>query len=200
MGNDAPVVEVGPWLTGFTLDGKTGDLTLDASGSYDPEGQSLSYRWYLDGSLVSRSARFTMELPLGSHVFELVVSDSVGVSTSLEVVGEILKPIETMMDILPATITHRGTTEPFTVSILLPPGRSLPDFACMERLLLYPGGIEATNQTGFVWLGGKVVVVAKFDRGKFFAAAPTYGDVKVEVVGRLNDGNFFSARGTITLQ
>jgi len=200
MGNDPPVVEVGPWLTGFTLDGKTGDLTLDASGSYDPEGQTLSYRWYLDGSLVSRSARFTMELPLGSHVFELVVSDSVGVSTSLEVVGQILKPIETMMNVLPATIVHRGTTEPLTASILLPPGRGLPDFACVEKLLLYPGGIEATNQTGFVWLGGKVIVVAKFDRGKFFQAAPTYGDVKVEVVGRLNDGNFFSATGTITLQ
>ena len=70
----------------------------------------------------------------------------------------------------------------------------------MERLLLYPGGIEATNQTGFVWLGGKVIVVAKFDRGEFFEAAPTYGDVKVEAVGRLNDGNFFSAAGTVTLQ
>ncbi|MBN2132038.1 MAG: right-handed parallel beta-helix repeat-containing protein [Sedimentisphaerales bacterium] len=200
VGNEAPVPEVGPWLTGFSLDGKTGDLTLDASGSHDPEGQALSYRWYLDGSLVSRHARFTMELPLGSHSFELVVSDSVGVSTSLEVIGQILEPIETTMNLTPATITQRGTSEPITASILLPPGRKLGEFASSEKLLLYAGGIEATGQSGFVWLGGKVIVVAKFDRAKFFAVGPTYGEVKVEVVGRLTDGNFFSAKGVITLQ
>ena len=123
-----------------------------------------------------------------------------GVSTSLEVVGQILKPIETMVDVLPATIVHRGTIEPLTISILLPPGRGLPDFACMERLLLYPGGIEATNQTGFVWLGGKVIVVAKFDRAKFFEAAPTYGEVQVQVVGRLTNGDFFGGVDIVTLQ
>jgi len=198
--NAPPVVEVGPWLTGFTLNGKTGDLTLDASSSYDPEGQLLSYRWYLDGALVSRNARFTMELPLGSHPFELVVSDSVGVSTSLELVGQILEPIETTMNVSPSTIIYRGTMEPITVSILLPLGRSLLDFASTEKLLLHPGGIEATGQTGFVWLGGKVIVVAKFDRAKFFETSPTYGAGTVEVVGRLSDGNFFGATSTITLQ
>jgi len=198
--NAPPVVEVGPWLTGFTLNGKTGDLTLDASSSYDPEGQPLSYRWYRDGAFVSRNARFTTELPLGAHAFELVVSDSVGVSTSLEIVGQILEPIETTMNVSPSTIVYRSTIEPITVSILLPPGRSLLDFAGTEKLLLHPGGIEATSQTGFVWLGGKVIVVAKFDRAKFFESSPTYGAATVEVVGRLNDGNFFGATSIITLQ
>jgi hypothetical protein len=198
--NQPPVAVVGPWTTGFTLDGKAGALTLNAGDSYDPEGLPLVYQWYLDGELVSREVTFTTRLPMGSHPFKLIVSDSVGVSASVEGVAEIVKPVDTIATVSPSTITHRGTGSPITVSIVLPLGSRLSDFPPFEKLLLYPGGIEADHQIAFAWLGSKVLVVAKFDRAKFFEVAPTYGEVNVRVIGRLRDGSFFGSSNIVTLR
>jgi hypothetical protein len=198
--NEPPVIKLGPWVTGFTLDGKTGELTLDAGDSYDPEGLVLAYQWRLDGELVSRDPTFTTTLSLGEHPFELLVSDSVGVSTLLEGVSRILVPVETIANVSPSTITHRGTGAPITVSIVLPAGSQVSSFPHDEKLLLYPGGIGADRQISFAWLGGKVLVVAKFDRAKFFEVTPTYGEVPVRVIGRLRNGSFFSGRDVVTLK
>ena len=198
--NEPPVVTMGPWVTGFTLDGKSGTLTLDASESYDPEGLTLAYQWYLDGAPVSRDSVFTTTLPLGEHPFELVVSDSAGVPTWVEGVSEILEPVETTATVTPDPITNRRTIAPLTVSALLPEGYRASDFARSEKLLLYPGEIESDRQLAFGWVGGRVRVMGKFDRAKFFEVAPTYGEVPVRMIGRLNDGSFFDGRGTVTLK
>ena len=40
-GNDAPVANAGPDQIGVSA----GQITLDGSGSYDPEGDALTYEW-----------------------------------------------------------------------------------------------------------------------------------------------------------
>ena len=58
-------------------------ITLDGSGSFDPEGDSLIYRWSVDPDILAlsdSSAQQTTATPIetGTYVFRLVVEDSQG--------------------------------------------------------------------------------------------------------------------------
>jgi hypothetical protein len=79
-GNDAPIANAGPDLIGVPA----GSITLDGSGSYDPEGDALTYQWsQVAGPGVSisganaASAMFTAEAGQ-SYGFRLVVKDPQG--------------------------------------------------------------------------------------------------------------------------
>jgi hypothetical protein len=65
-------------------------VTLDGTLSSDPDGDALSYAWYLDGQKVWSEASGKSTLPLGPHQIKLEVSDPTGaansVSQQLEVV------------------------------------------------------------------------------------------------------------------
>jgi Tfp pilus assembly protein PilW len=59
----------------------TGHAICDASGSDDPDGQSLSYTWFVDGTLQSSQTSYRMDIPSlsgGSHAFLVRVTDSGG--------------------------------------------------------------------------------------------------------------------------
>jgi|GEM_PF-6896265 len=72
--NDPPVANAG---ADQTIDCVAGfaDVTLDGSGSSDPDNDSLTYRWGLAGSAVSTDALYTTALGPGTHEFTLTVSD-----------------------------------------------------------------------------------------------------------------------------
>jgi len=76
-GNDAPVANAGPPQIGIAA----GQVTLDASGSFDPEGDPITYQWsQVSGPAVSLSgqntARATFTAEAGqSYGFRLVVKD-----------------------------------------------------------------------------------------------------------------------------
>ena len=53
----------------------TTDVTLDGSGSSDPNDDALAYSWTLDGEEVSTEASFTIALEAGGYTFVLAVSD-----------------------------------------------------------------------------------------------------------------------------
>ena len=55
-------------------------VTLDGSGSYDPNGDALTYSWTLDGTVVSTDMSFDYDLNVGVFTFTLTVSN--GVSTA----------------------------------------------------------------------------------------------------------------------
>ena len=50
-------------------------VTLDGSGSYDPNGDALTYSWTLDGTEVSTDVSFNYDLDIGVYTFTLTVSD-----------------------------------------------------------------------------------------------------------------------------
>ena len=50
-------------------------VTLDGSGSYDPNGDALTYSWTLDGTEVSTAVSFSYDLDIGVYTFTLTVSD-----------------------------------------------------------------------------------------------------------------------------
>jgi len=74
-GNEEPVAYAGPNKT-IRTDKREVEITLDGNGSYDPDGDSLSYRWKDDsGTIIGRGVRPDVLLPLGRNEITLTVSD-----------------------------------------------------------------------------------------------------------------------------
>jgi type II secretory pathway pseudopilin PulG len=76
-----------PPVAHFTLVQSRAKAQLNASTSTDPNGQALSYQWFLDGSAISGATTQqyeTAELTKVSHTFMLKVTDSAGLSNSTE--------------------------------------------------------------------------------------------------------------------
>jgi type II secretory pathway pseudopilin PulG len=68
-------------------------VLLNGSASSDPNGQALSYQWYIDAAAVTGATAQQYETPAppspgslttGSHTFKLTVTDTAGLSASAE--------------------------------------------------------------------------------------------------------------------
>ena len=76
--NQAPVAD-------FTsLVNANGSVVLNASGSYDPESDLVTYTWYEGTTLIGQGLAFTWDAPgVGTHTVTLIATDSSGVSQSI---------------------------------------------------------------------------------------------------------------------
>jgi|GEM_PF-1533643 len=77
-GGLAPVANAGTDKTVYASAGGYASVTLDGSGSYDPEGSSLQYSWtWTIGSLTyhATGVKPTLQLPVGVRIVQLVVYD-----------------------------------------------------------------------------------------------------------------------------
>lgn len=92
--NRPPVAEAGP----EQILECPGTITLDGSGSSDPDGDALSFAWRHNGTLVGQEAGLTLNLPPGVHTFHLTVADPAGQSAEDAVTV-------TIADLTPPTIT-----------------------------------------------------------------------------------------------
>ncbi len=188
--NETPVAVVVQDPTGFTLDNTTGTVTLDGTGSYDPEGLPLTYHWYRSGKEISTEATFNVEVPVGEETFTLIVNDGVNDSEPQTVVARVYEVMDTWIS-APDTISHGGR-DTFIVVIRIPDKKPKKDFDNDEPLLLFPGGVQAIRHTFFLWLSGDTFIFGTFPKDEFLAAVPQNGRVEVRVVGRLKNGRYFS--------
>jgi prepilin-type N-terminal cleavage/methylation domain-containing protein len=70
-----------PPIAEFTVTPITGFVRLDASGSSDPDGLALTYKWWKDGTVIpSTSQIYETAETKGSHTYELEVTDPGGLS------------------------------------------------------------------------------------------------------------------------
>jgi hypothetical protein len=198
--NEPPVANAGPDAAGFSLDGVTGTVLLDGTGSLDPEGQPLTYRWYVNGKLVSTQAKFAATLAVGEHTFTLIVNDGLQDSDPDQAVAGVWTFISTSATFSPKTIVRSKANQTIVVMLVLPTGRSAADFDKDEPMLLFPGSIEASTQKTTVWLNGKTYAMGRFDADELLAAVTTNGATQLRVVGALKDGRYFSATGTVTIK
>ncbi len=198
--NVLPVAQADTAPSGFTLDNTSGIVTFDGSDSYDPEGYPLTYRWYRGSELVSTEAMFSMELALGQHSFTLIVNDGAGDSESLDIIATVHQVIETELRIWPGKIKRGGGIDTILVT-LEAPTRSVKDVDDDFQMLLYPGGIQSKHQRVYKQIfGGDVFITGTFSEDEFLVAVPENGSVEVRAVGRLNNGEFFSAAKTVTVR
>lgn len=73
--NTVPDADAGDDQTCGTGPGGEADVTLDCSGSNDPDGDELTYTWYLDGEVIATGCNPVIELPCGTYTLELIVND-----------------------------------------------------------------------------------------------------------------------------
>ncbi|MFH1568616.1 MAG: immunoglobulin-like domain-containing protein [Gemmatimonadota bacterium] len=88
--NAPPVAHAGDDIVVPCLSPTATPVTLDGTGSADPDGDPLSFRWLEGGRIIATGARPTVELSLGSHPIALVVNDGQVDSEPDEVVVQVV--------------------------------------------------------------------------------------------------------------
>ena len=112
-GNLRPLANAGPNQAVPANNKESGSVTLNGSGSTDPEASALTYTW-VTGSITASGHQPTITLPLGTHYVALTVSDGRG-GTDVDIVTV------TVADSAAPLIT--GMTA--TPAVLWPPNRQL---------------------------------------------------------------------------
>jgi hypothetical protein len=83
------------------------EVTLDGSGSFDDNGDALTYTWRRLGNVIATGATPTVTLPLGVHSITLTVTDPGGLSDSDTVeitVEDTTDPVVTLLGDDPITL------------------------------------------------------------------------------------------------
>ena len=89
--NDSPVADAGPDRTVSDADG-TGEevVTLDGSGSYDPDGTISSYNWTEGATVLGVNRTFSHNFAVGTHNVTLTVTDDKGASASDDCIVDVV--------------------------------------------------------------------------------------------------------------
>jgi prepilin-type N-terminal cleavage/methylation domain-containing protein len=70
-----------PPIAEFTVTRINKFVRLDGSASYDPDGLALTYKWTVDGATLASTSQVTeVEKSVGSHTYELEVTDPGGLA------------------------------------------------------------------------------------------------------------------------
>jgi hypothetical protein len=89
--NQAPVANAGPDQTVTDVDETGGeDVTLDGTGSSDPDGTIVSYDWTEGGVSIAGGATPTVTLAVGVHTITLTVTDNGEASATDQVVTTVI--------------------------------------------------------------------------------------------------------------
>ena len=85
--NQPPIANAGPDQTIEDINGDTLEVvTINGSGSTDPDGNIVSYVWRKNGNFYSNAASQSATQPIGVHTFELTVTDDQGATSTDTVV------------------------------------------------------------------------------------------------------------------
>jgi hypothetical protein len=90
--NFPPVAVVGPNITAVATGPSGATVTLDGTGSTDPDDNITTYQWFEGGTLLATGSLATVTLPLGTHTITLQVTDAGGLTSSASLTVTITNP------------------------------------------------------------------------------------------------------------
>jgi hypothetical protein len=114
--NHAPVAAAARLPDVVPATSKSGaDITLDGTGSRDPDGDPLIYSWYDGDVMIARGAIANVKLAVGTHSIQLTVFDGKdGLTSAAPQTIEVTPRPLTIINAVPNTLV-RSTTEVLTV-------------------------------------------------------------------------------------
>ena len=84
--NQPPTADAGPDQTVSDTDGNdVASVTLDGSGSSDPDGHIVAYEWREGAALLGTAVTCTTDVSVGTHTMTLTVTDEYGAQSADEV-------------------------------------------------------------------------------------------------------------------
>ena len=151
--NQAPVANAGPDQTIIDTDGNTLEVvTIDGTGSSDPDGNIVSYAWRKSGTFYSNAALQSATQPIGVHNFELTVTDNQGATNTDTVVVTVVANGSTVIidnfSANPGVITEGDST---TLSWLTTGATSVSISNGVGRGLSPDGSISVSPTTNTVY-------------------------------------------------
>ncbi len=186
--NEPPVANAGEdnvaygWICG------TAEVVLDGSGSFDADGDELTYRWLLDGAQIASGVTATIELPAGEHLVELVVSDGWDEAWDSSIVS-VVGPIETSVRMVPRALNLASQGRGVWAIMDLTEGIEDGSIDWEYGVVFEPGGVEARYKR-VLGSEGKWRLYALCDRAKVIDALERAGNGEVTVVCRILSGRY----------
>ena len=200
--NHIPIADAGLNTTVYTgLDG-TAQITLDGTGSYDDDGQPLTYIWFwsIDGNDYDASGPTpTIQLPVGEHIIELIVNDQIDDSDPDEVTITVVPPIEVQMKFTPKALNPRSKGKWLKAHFVLPEGFTIDDVDAGTPAVIAMLGIESEYMNVFINEDGLVEIEAAFSRSDFCVSLLSDYTTEVTVIGLLTTGQRFYGTDTIRI-
>jgi hypothetical protein len=207
--NNRPVANAGvdqtvyAWIDGFV------DVNLDGSGSFDVDGDQITYQWNWSidaNTFEANGVNPTIELPVGEHTISLTVSDFLDDSEPNDVNVIVIEPIRSHLLILPRAINLKSKMPRITAMMFLPEGITKEQVDSNYRLKLYVGmseqgnGIKAFYQRIYQLKNHGVVrtaILAFFEKFDLSSYKPAGHNLELQAVGRLATGQYFYGRDEI---
>jgi hypothetical protein len=189
--NHPPTADAGPDQTVYAWIDGIAEITLDGTGSNDPDCNELTYfwAWTIDGNdYQANGVNPTIELPVGVHTLQLMVNNGLADSLPDDVNIMVVAPLEGRLNIVPSTINRRSN-QPHILAVIEIDDIAKSGINADELLTLYPGEIKAMRQWLFTSKDRhgrtQTTIFAFFDKDSLMAAVPQNGDKEIKVVGKL---------------
>lgn len=185
------------------------EVTLDGSGSNDPDGDELTYLSYLwnwtedDLTYEATGVNPIIDLPVGKHTIELIVNDEEEEDSEPdEVVIDVIGPMKGDLCVFPPFISRYGPLKKILAALCLPCAIPEDQIDTDQPILLYPGGIKptCTEVKKFTWQDKQYTCVfATFDKPELMDATPDNGRVQLQLVGQIKTGQYFYGTDTVRI-
>ena len=182
--NTPPVADAGPDQTVCAVPpATTAMVTLDGSGSYDADGDPLTYTWTWDGNTAC-GVNPTVELPLGTTTITLVVND--GKADSEPDTVDITVWIRATIDFDPDTLNLKAKGKYVTVYIELPPGYDVSQIDIFSiRLNGTVPALAKPTQVGDYDSDGVPDLMVKFDASAVKGLLTPGSQVEITITGEV---------------
>jgi hypothetical protein len=202
--NSPPVADAGDDVIAPAEPDGCADVTLDGSGSYDDDGDSLTYywSWAIDSNSYDTNGMSpTITLPMGDHEIQLIVSDGLDDSEPDYVTVSVTEQdIKAQLRIMPRLLNRKSNGRYITAIVRLPEGIGPDDINQDSELMLAPADVQASRQYVFNCDNDKTdgsVILAFFDRQLVLDAIDQNGKVGFTLSGQLTSGATFKGEDCI---